>query len=217
MFFVKRYYKILGLPLTASKEEVKNARNNLLKKYHPDRYQGSIRFAEEKSAEINEAFEKISDFLDKQESQDAKQNVKQTSSKEEHFESAKSSTVSSEDEQLEKERAEKIRAEIRRKREEKARRLRQKREKKQERELKKQQRQEKRKNRKTLEERYEEVLEENERITRLTKDKPTIDNTLIEDERNPEKTEKTLLDFLIYGLIGMLVLLVILYFTGVLK
>ena len=110
MFFVKRYYKILGLPLSASKEEVKNARNNLLKKYHPDRYQGSISFAEEKSAEINEAFEKISEFLDKQESQDAKQNVKQTSPKEEHFESAKSSTVSSEDEQLEKERAERIRA-----------------------------------------------------------------------------------------------------------
>ena len=214
---MKKYYKILGLPLTASKEEVKNARNNLLKKYHPDHYQGSIRFAEEKSAEINEAFEKISDFLDKQESQDAKQNVKQTSSKEEHFESARSYSFPSEDEQVEKERAERIRAEIRRKREEKAQKLRQKREKQQERELKKQQRKEKRKNRKTLEERYEEVLEENERITRLTKDKPTIENTLIEDERNPEKTEKTLLDFLIYGLIGMLVLLIILYFTGVLK
>ena len=154
MFFVKKYYKILGLPLSASKEDVKNARNNLLKKYQPDRQQGSISFAEEKSAEINEAFEKSAEFLDKQESQHAKQNVKQTSPKEEHFESTKSSTISSDDEHLEKEKAEKIRAEHRRKSEEKARKTRKAREKKQERELKKQASKKKHKKRKTKEKRH---------------------------------------------------------------
>ena len=55
---MKQYFKVLGLPTNANLEEVKHARNNLLKKYHPDCYKGSISFAEEKTREINEAFAK---------------------------------------------------------------------------------------------------------------------------------------------------------------
>ena len=50
---MKQYYKVLGLPTNATFDEVKNARNSLLKKYHPDCYKGSISFAEEKTREIN--------------------------------------------------------------------------------------------------------------------------------------------------------------------
>ena len=46
---MKQYFKVLGLPTNANLEEVKHARNNLLKKYHPDCYKGSISFAEEKT------------------------------------------------------------------------------------------------------------------------------------------------------------------------
>lgn len=200
---MKKYYKVLGLPLDATREDVKNARNNLLKKYHPDIYQGSMSFAEEKSAEINEAFEKISEFLDKQENSHAKENRKAGSDD-------VSSNQSWENEQ-------EIRDEVRKKREEKERKAKEKIEKQQMSEQKRKIRKENRKKRREeKEKKIQEEIDKEERINRLTKDKPTIENTLIEDERNPEKTEKKILDFLIYGFIVMLILLVILYFTGVL-
>lgn len=195
---MKNYYKILGLPLDASREEIKNARNNLLKKYHPDIYQGSIQYAEQKSAEINDAFEKICEFLDKQEKPSEENNVKENS------ENVSSNTSWEQEKE--------IREEARRKREKKENRAKEKAEKQQKREIRKENRKKKREEK---ERKFQEEIDEEERINRLTKDKPTIDNTLIEDERDPDKIEKTLLDFAIYGFIGMLILLLILYFTGV--
>jgi len=53
---MREYFKVLGLPQNATYEEVKNARIKLLKKYHPDCYVGSKKFAQIKTAEINQAF-----------------------------------------------------------------------------------------------------------------------------------------------------------------
>ncbi len=64
---MKEYYKTLGLPTESSREEIKNARNNLLKKYHPDCYFGSADYAERKTIEINQAFEAVMVYLDQQE------------------------------------------------------------------------------------------------------------------------------------------------------
>lgn len=207
---MKKYYKVLGLPLNATREDIKSARNNLLKKYHPDIYQGSMSFAEEKSAEINEAFEKISEFLDKQE----RQNSSSFQTQNNNTSRSKKTQSSTADEKF----SNQIRSEIRRKREEKAKKLREKKERKLAREFRSKERKESREKRRiSREEKSKSSLDEEEKINRLTKDRPTIDNTLIEDERNPEKIEKTILDFLIYGFIAVLILLVILYFTGVLK
>lgn len=52
-------YEVLGIRKGASKEEIKAAYRELVKKYHPDKYQGNplYRLAEEKLREINEAYE----------------------------------------------------------------------------------------------------------------------------------------------------------------
>ena len=55
----KNPYEILGLNSDATEEEVKNARNELLKKYHPDHNPGYVEEANEKCKEINEAYEAI--------------------------------------------------------------------------------------------------------------------------------------------------------------
>ena len=54
------YYKILGVPRSASAEEIKKVYRNLAKKYHPDRNPGD-RQAEEHFKEINEAYQVLSD------------------------------------------------------------------------------------------------------------------------------------------------------------
>ncbi|ATW25353.1 molecular chaperone DnaJ [Candidatus Formimonas warabiya] len=54
------YYEVLGVPRTASEDEVKKAYKKLAKKYHPDLNPDS-RTAEEKFKEINEAYEVLSD------------------------------------------------------------------------------------------------------------------------------------------------------------
>ena len=50
-------YKVLGLEPGATDEQVKSAYKELVKKYHPDRYQNNPleELAEEKLREINEA------------------------------------------------------------------------------------------------------------------------------------------------------------------
>lgn len=54
---MKDYYQILGVPKTASKEEVKKAFRKLAHKYHPDKAGGD----EAKFKEINEAYQTLSD------------------------------------------------------------------------------------------------------------------------------------------------------------
>lgn len=56
----KDYYKVLGVPSTATQEEIKKAYRTLALKYHPDKTKGD-KSAEDKFKEINEANEVLSD------------------------------------------------------------------------------------------------------------------------------------------------------------
>lgn len=53
---MKDYYQILGVPDTASQEDIKRAFRKLAFKHHPDTNPGNERQAEEKFKEINEAY-----------------------------------------------------------------------------------------------------------------------------------------------------------------
>ena len=55
----KDYYKVLGVPNTATQEEIKKAYRALAMKYHPDKTKGA-KGAEDKFKEINEANEVLS-------------------------------------------------------------------------------------------------------------------------------------------------------------
>jgi curved DNA-binding protein len=57
----KDYYQILGVPRTASNDEVKKAYRALAMQFHPDRNLGKEKWANEKFKEINEAFSVIGD------------------------------------------------------------------------------------------------------------------------------------------------------------
>lgn len=54
---VKDYYKVLGVPESASSDDIRKAYRQLAKKYHPDRNPG----AEEKFKEIGEAYDVLKD------------------------------------------------------------------------------------------------------------------------------------------------------------
>ncbi len=69
------YYEVLRIPSTASINEIKNAYKRLVKKYHPDVYEGNKLFAETKIKEINEAYETLSEKSKKAE-YDAELNYK---------------------------------------------------------------------------------------------------------------------------------------------
>ncbi len=56
----KDYYKILGVPRTATADEIKKEYRKLAKKYHPDKNAGNAE-AEKKFKEINEAYEALGD------------------------------------------------------------------------------------------------------------------------------------------------------------
>ena len=55
----KDYYATLGVPRTATEDELKKAFRNLARKYHPDVAKDK-KGAEEKFKEINEAYEVLS-------------------------------------------------------------------------------------------------------------------------------------------------------------
>ena len=55
------YYEILGVKRNASNDELKKAYKQLVKKYHPDLYSGDKSFAEQKTKEINVAYDVLSD------------------------------------------------------------------------------------------------------------------------------------------------------------
>ena len=56
------YYDILEVSKAASEDVIKMAYKGLVKKYHPDTYDGDKSFAESKMKEINEAYEVLSDY-----------------------------------------------------------------------------------------------------------------------------------------------------------
>lgn len=58
---MKDPYKVLGVPTTATEDEIKSAYRELARKYHPDNYVNSplSDLAEEKMKEINEAYDTI--------------------------------------------------------------------------------------------------------------------------------------------------------------
>lgn len=58
---MQNYYKILEISEDASQEVVKAVYKALAKKYHPDCYTGDIKYAEKTMAQINEAYEVLSD------------------------------------------------------------------------------------------------------------------------------------------------------------
>lgn len=66
------YYKILGVPRTATEEEIKKAYRKLAKENHPD-YNPNNKEAEERTKEINEAYATLGD-KDKKKAYDAKLN-----------------------------------------------------------------------------------------------------------------------------------------------
>ena len=65
---MKNYYEILEVNRKASKEVIDKAYKVLIKKYHPDLYEGEKqKYAERKTKEINEAYRVLSnDFLKEQ-------------------------------------------------------------------------------------------------------------------------------------------------------
>ena len=57
---MKNYYQILGVPATATKEEIKKIYRTAAKQFHPDRNPGN-KDAEEKFKAASEAYEVLSD------------------------------------------------------------------------------------------------------------------------------------------------------------
>ena len=56
----KDYYEVLGVPRSASEDEIKKAFRKLARKYHPDVNRDDPKTAEAKFKEINEAYEVLS-------------------------------------------------------------------------------------------------------------------------------------------------------------
>ncbi|KAI9324689.1 hypothetical protein DFJ73DRAFT_768073 [Zopfochytrium polystomum] len=59
----KDYYKVLGVPRTASKRDIKKAYRKLAQEWHPDKYKGELSKDQvlKKMSDINEAYETLTD------------------------------------------------------------------------------------------------------------------------------------------------------------
>src|SRR2546428_12672973 len=55
------YYEVLGVPRTASPDEIKRSYRRLAKEYHPDMAKGDKKVAEERFKELSEAYEVLAD------------------------------------------------------------------------------------------------------------------------------------------------------------
>ena len=58
---MENYYKVLGLARTANDEDIKKAYLRMIKIYHPDVYEGDKHIAEEMTANINYAYDFLTD------------------------------------------------------------------------------------------------------------------------------------------------------------
>lgn len=70
-YLEKDYYAVLGVPKTASAEEIKKAYRKLARQYHPDANQGD-KATEEKFKEISEAYDVLSDVKRRKEYDEAR-------------------------------------------------------------------------------------------------------------------------------------------------
>ncbi len=64
---MKDPYEVLGVRRGASKDEIRQAYRELVKKYHPDKFQSNpdmLKLAEEKMKEINEAYDYLMNHVD---------------------------------------------------------------------------------------------------------------------------------------------------------
>ena len=70
-YLEKDYYKVLGVPKTATADQIKQSYRKLARKYHPDANKGD-RKAEERFKEISEAYNTLSDEKRRKEYDDAR-------------------------------------------------------------------------------------------------------------------------------------------------
>src|SRR5208283_929806 len=70
-YLEKDYYKVLGVPKTATADQIKQSYRKLARKYHPDANK-SDRKAEERFKEISEAYNTLSDEKRRKEYDDAR-------------------------------------------------------------------------------------------------------------------------------------------------
>lgn len=62
---MRNYYELLGVPSTASFKQIKQAYLVILKKYHPDVFEGDKTYAENVSASINVAYATLSSSVER--------------------------------------------------------------------------------------------------------------------------------------------------------